>query len=60
MGPVVSTPWTISRSHANSEAVPLADAGIGSIRLRSLFLTLPTCVLTGQHVIATDGSDAKG
>ena len=28
---------------------------IGSIRLGSLFLTLPTRVLTGQHVISSDG-----
>ena len=49
MGPVVSTPWTISRSYANSEAMPLADAGIGSIRLGSLFMTLPTCAWAGHH-----------
>jgi len=30
-------------------------AAIGSIRLGSLFLTLPTRVLTGQHVIPADG-----
>ena len=30
-------------------------AATGSIRLESLFLTLPTRVLTGQHVIFSDG-----
>jgi hypothetical protein len=30
-------------------------AAIGSIRLGSLFLTLPTRALTGQHIIASDG-----
>jgi len=28
---------------------------IGSISLASLFLTLPTRGLTGQHIISTDG-----
>jgi hypothetical protein len=28
---------------------------IGSIRLGSLFLTLPTRALIGQHIIASDG-----
>jgi hypothetical protein len=28
---------------------------IGSIRLASLFLTLPTRTLTGQHIISSDG-----
>src|SRR5215472_1924961 len=32
---------------------------IGSIRLGSLFLTLPTRVLTGQQVIASDGYGAR-
>jgi len=30
-------------------------AAIGSTRLGSLFLTLPTRELTGQHVIFSDG-----
>ena len=32
---------------------------IGSIKLESLFLTLPTRGLTGQHVIASDGNGAR-
>jgi hypothetical protein len=31
----------------------------GSIKLGSLFLTLPTRLLTGQHVIASDGYGAR-
>src|SRR5215475_3179271 len=34
-------------------------AAIGSIRLGSLFLTLPTRALTGQHVICSDGYGAR-
>src|SRR5262252_7690844 len=34
-------------------------AAIGSIRLGSLFLTLPTRTLTGQHVISSDGKGAS-
>jgi hypothetical protein len=32
-----------------------ALSAIGSIRLASLFLTRPTRMLTGQHVIPSDG-----
>ena len=32
---------------------------MGSIRLASLFLTLPTLALTGQQVISSDGNDAS-
>src|SRR5271166_3142219 len=35
------------------------QAAIGSIRLGSLFLTFPTLVLTGQHVISSDGNGAS-
>jgi hypothetical protein len=31
------------------------DAAIGSIRLASLFLTLPTRALTGQQIISSEG-----
>jgi hypothetical protein len=34
-------------------------AAIGSIRLGSLFLTLPTRTLTGQQVIASEGKGAR-
>jgi hypothetical protein len=36
-------------------SIKVHPAEIGSIRLESLFFTLPTRVLTGQHVIASDG-----
>jgi hypothetical protein len=32
---------------------------MGSIRLASLFLTLPTLALTGQQVISSDGNDTS-
>jgi len=43
------------RINSYRSAVPNPYQRLGSIRLGSLFLTLPTCVLTGQATISSDG-----
>ena len=41
--------------NSSERSEQLHQTEIGSIRLGSLFLTLPTRVLTGQQVISSDG-----
>src|SRR6516162_2664032 len=47
------------RINSYRSAVPNPYQRLGSIRLGSLFLTLPTCVLTGQATISSDGYGAS-
>src|SRR5689334_5848805 len=54
-----STMKGLSQSAAFHDGVRACSAAaIGLIKLGSLFLTLPTRVLTGWHVIAFEGYDA--
>jgi hypothetical protein len=41
--------------HGGEPTIQVNHASIGSLRLGSLFLTLPTRVLTGQQTIPSDG-----
>src|SRR6516162_11834173 len=56
-----SRPWVTCKAYNRSRRpAPVAHCSrIGSIRLGSLFLTLPTRVLTGQQIISSEGYGAS-